>query len=173
MSLFDIEWKAMFTPDVPLLETVVRGSVIYLAIFFLLRLSLRRTAGELTMLDFVFVLLAASAGADAMTGGSTSIINSVVLVSTIVAWNYSLNSLGYRIPFIERLIAPPPLPVIQNGRMLQKNMRREFLTVEELRMQLREEGIEDVKYVKSAFIEGDGNISVIKWEDGNGTASSS
>jgi len=173
MSLFDIEWKAMFTPDIPLLETVVRGSVIYLAIFFLLRLSLRRTAGELTMLDFVFVLLAASAGADAMTGGSTSIINSVVLVSTIVAWNYSLNSLGYRIPFIERLIAPPPLPVIQNGRMLQKNMRREFLTVEELRMQLREEGIEDVKYVKSAFIEGDGNISVIKWEDGNGTASSS
>jgi len=166
MSQLDVDWKTVFATDIPLLETVVRGSVIYLAVFFLLRLSLRRTAGELTMLDFVFVLLAASAGADAMTGGSTSISNSIVLVATIVAWNYSLNSLGYFVPFIERLVSPSPLQVIRNGKVIRKNMRREFVTTEELHMQLREEGVENVEDVKAAFIEGDGNISVIPFQEG-------
>jgi len=151
----------MFTPDVPLLETVARGSIIYLAAFFLLRLSLRRTAGELTMLDFVFVLLAASSGADAMTGGSTSIVNSVVLIATIVAWNYGLNSLGYFVPVVERLVSPAPLQIIREGKVLHRNLRREFVTLDELHMQLREEGIERVEDVKAAYIEGDGTVSVI------------
>lgn len=166
MSQFDVDWGVVFRTDVPLLETVVRGSIVYLAVFTLLRLSLRRTAGELTMLDFVFVLLAASAGADAMTGGSTSIANSVVLVATIVAWNYGLNSLGYYVPLVERLISPPPLQVVREGKLLRSNMRKEYLTLEELHTHLREEGVEDVAQVKAAYIEGDGAISVIPFEQG-------
>jgi len=133
-------------------------------VFFLLRLSLRRTAGELTMLDFVFVLLAASAGADAMTGGPISITNSVILVATIVAWNYLLNSLGYFLPIVERLVSPSPIQVIDEGKLLRRNMRREFLTIDELHMQLREEGVERVEDVKAAFIEGDGSVSVIPFD---------
>ena len=66
---------------------------------------------------------------------------------------------------MQRLTAPPPLPVIRNGQMILRNMRKEFLTKDELMAQLREEGIEDISKVKAAHIEGDGNVSVITFDD--------
>jgi uncharacterized membrane protein YcaP (DUF421 family) len=85
-------------------------------------------------------------------------------VVTVVAWNYILNSLAYYIPIIERLLSPPPLLIVRDGKMLRRNMRKEFLTEQELMAQLREQGVENLEDVKSAHLEGDGNISVIPKE---------
>ena len=76
-------------------------------------------------------------------------------------WNYLLNSISWFFPALERLTTPPPLQVVRNGQLDRRNMRKEFLTKEELMAKLREEGIEDLDKVKAAYIEGDGNISVI------------
>lgn len=159
------DWRSIFAIDVPILELVVRGSLIYVAVFILLRATMRRTAGQLTILDIVIILLIAGGASDAMTGGTTSVTGSLVLVSTIVAWNYGLNLLGYKIPWIERLIAPAPLQVVRDGRMLRRNMRRELLTERELFVQLREQGVQDIAHVKAAYIEGDGLVSVIRHDD--------
>ena len=79
-----------------------------------------------------------------------------------MAWNYALEWLGCRFPYIEKLLSPPPLPLIKNGRMLPENMQKELLTEEDLMSQLREQGIERVSQVKQACLEGDGKISVIE-----------
>ena len=63
---------------------------------------------------------------------------------------------------VERILHPPTLVLIENGKMLPKNMRAELVTKEELMAQLREKGIEDCAEVKRACIEADGMISVIK-----------
>jgi uncharacterized membrane protein YcaP (DUF421 family) len=160
-----VDWRSLFAIDVPILELVVRGSLVYVAVFILLRTTMRRTAGQLTMLDIVIILLIAGGASDAMTGGTTSVTGSLVLVSTIVAWNYALNLIGYRFPLIERLLAPAPLQVVRDGRLLRRNMRRELLTERELFVQLREQGIEDIAHVKAAYIEGDGLVSVIHHDD--------
>jgi uncharacterized membrane protein YcaP (DUF421 family) len=160
-----IDWGEVFALDVPILEIVVRGSVMYLVVFLFLRATFRRSAGELAMLDFVFILLVAVGAEHAMLGEMTSIAGGVVLVATLVAWNYALNYLSYHVPIFERLTSPPPLPVVRDGKLLRRNMRREFLTEEELMGHLREEGIEDVAQVKSAHIEGDGKISVVPRDD--------
>jgi uncharacterized membrane protein YcaP (DUF421 family) len=161
VELLGIDWTAMFRSEESLAELFVRATILYFVVFGILRATLRRSAGELTMLDFIFVLLVANGAADAMTGGATSIPAGVVTVVTVVTWNYILNSLGYFIPIIERLVAPPPLLLIQDGQMQRRNMRREFLTKDELMAQLREEGVDDLAMVKTAYLEGDGNISVI------------
>ena len=54
------------------------------------------------------------------------------------------------------------IEIIENGRILRSNLRAEMLSVDELMSQLREEGIEDVKEVKLARLEGDGRLSVIR-----------
>lgn len=154
-------WRDIFALDAPLLEIIVRGAVMYLLVFILLRGALRRTAGELTMLDFVFVLLVATAAQNAMLGSQSSVAAGLVLVATLIACNYVLNVLSYYIPFFERLVLPPPLPVVKDGKMQRRNMRREFLTEQELMGKLREQGVDDVTDVKAAYIEGDGTISVI------------
>ncbi len=165
MEWFGADWETVFITEIPVVEIVVRSTVLYFVVFLIMRGTLRRTAGQLSMLDFIFVLLVANGAADAMTGGATSIMSGVIIVLTVVAWNYILNSLSYRIPLLERIVSPPPLRIVDKGKMLRGNMRREFLTEQELMAQLREEGIEDISKVKAAHIEGDGNISVITYED--------
>jgi uncharacterized membrane protein YcaP (DUF421 family) len=164
MSFSGTDWQEVFTTEYSIVELFVRATVLYFVVFLIMRFTLRRSAGELSMLDFIFVLLVANGAADAMTGGATSIPAGVVTVVTVVLWNFLLNSLGYYFPLIDRLIAPPPLLVIRDGKMVRNNMRREFLTKEELMAQLREQGVDDIARVKTAYLEGDGNISVVTFE---------
>jgi uncharacterized membrane protein YcaP (DUF421 family) len=76
------------------------------------------------------------------------------------------------VPAIERLISSPPLPVVRDGRLLQRNLRAEFITEDELMRQLRLEsvldGVEDLGEVKATYIEGDGTLSVTKHKEGDG-----
>ncbi len=163
MDFFSIDLGEMFRPDASILETVVRGSVLYLATFFFLRVSLRRSVGELSMLDFVFVLLVANAAANGMTGDHLSVTNGVVLVATMVGWEYGLNVLGYHSRFVERLLMPASLLIVRDGQPLRRTMRREFLSMNELMVQLREQGYEELEDVRRAYLEGDGTISVIPY----------
>jgi uncharacterized membrane protein YcaP (DUF421 family) len=61
-------------------------------------------------------------------------------------------------------VRPAPLKLIKDGQMLFQNMRKEMITADELNSQLRQQGIEGCHEVKDAYIEGDGRISVIKYE---------
>lgn len=70
----------------------------------------------------------------------------------------------YHFPFFQKLFEHAPLPIIHEGKLNLRNMRKELLTKEELMVHLRENGIEDISEVKKAFVEGDGNISFVKYE---------
>lgn len=157
-----LNWRELFLPSVPVLEIFVRGSVMYLTLFVLLRLVLRRVAGTLNLGDLLIIVLIADAAQNAMSANYTSITDGIILVSTILFWSYALDWLGYRFPWFEELVHPKPRPLIRKGRLLRKNMQRELITEDELMSQLREQGIDDVKQVNMAYMEGDGRISVVK-----------
>jgi uncharacterized membrane protein YcaP (DUF421 family) len=85
-----------------------------------------------------------------------------VLVGTLVFWNYLLDWLAYRIRWVRRLTHPGPLLLVQEGKLLRRNMRQELITEAELWTELRKQGVEQLDEVAKAFMEGDGRISVIK-----------
>jgi uncharacterized membrane protein YcaP (DUF421 family) len=156
-----VDWHAVFVPKTPPLETVVRGSLVYLALFLLLRLVLKRQSGTVGVTDLLVVVLIADAAQNAMANGYRSVPDGLALVATIVFWSYALDWLGYRFPRLGRLVHPPPLELVRDGKVLWGNLRKELVTLEELQSQLREQGVEDVAGVKSARMEGDGRISVV------------
>jgi len=159
-----MDWKSIFLIDKPLFEMILRGSIMYLALFVMLRVILKRQTGTLGMTDLLLITLLADAAQNAMAGEYKSIPDGIVLVGTIIFWNYIFDWLSYRFEWFGRLIEPPPLPLIKNGRLLRKNMRREFITEDELLMQLRKQGLDEVAKVKEAYIESDGQISVIEYQ---------
>jgi uncharacterized membrane protein YcaP (DUF421 family) len=167
MTFLPADWLEVFALHTPLLELVVRGTVLYLAILLLMRFMLRRSAGELDRMDLVFLLLLSEAAQPGF-GQYRSVGDTVVVIVTLMAWSYVLNALSYHVPGIERLLEPPPLQVVRNGRMLRRRMRREYLTEDELMRRLREEGIDDLKEVRAAYVEADGSISVIGGKQGGG-----
>ena len=159
-----MDWKSIFLLDVSIVEIIVRGSIMYLALFAMLRIILKRQSGTLGMTDLLLITLLADASQNAIAGEYHSIPAGIVLVATIIFWNYLLDWLSFKSEWFGRLIEPAPLPLIRNGRMLRRNMRHELIKEDELMMQLRQQGLDQVSKVKEAYIESDGRISVIERE---------
>lgn len=164
--LVRVDWQRLVVPTNSVAEIVLRGTVTYILLFLVLRFFLKRQTGVIGIADLLVVVLVADAAQSAMAGGYESITEGILLVGTIAFWNYALDWLGYHVPALRRLTRPPPLALIENGRMLPRNMRQEMITREELMSQLRQQGVEDPAEVEKAFIEGDGRISIIKKSGG-------
>ena len=159
MEIFPSSWARVFAIETPLLELFVRGTIIYFAIIAFMRL-LPRIGGELAVMDLVFLLLIAEAAAHGF-GEHKTIGDAIVVITTLIIWNYLLNFLSFHVPFVEKLVSGAPLQVVQDGRLMWRNMRREYLTEAELMAQLRRHGIEKIEDVKAAYIEGEGQLTVI------------
>ena len=80
--------------------------------------------------------------------------------------NFLLDWAAFRYRWLERIVEPRPLPLIRAGRVLHRNLRAEFITLEELRSHLRQNGIESESEVRLACMESDGNLSVLKFAEG-------
>lgn len=158
----NIDWHALFALTVSPLELIVRGSAIYWFLFLLFRFLLRRDVGALGVPDVLLLVLVADASQNAMAGEYRSISDGCVLVSTIVAWNQALDWLSFRFRWARDWIEPPAIPLIRNGQILHRNLRREFISQDELRAQLREHGVEDVSQVRTANLESDGAVSIVQ-----------
>lgn len=150
-TLLMVDFEKLFKIETPILELMIKGSVIYLGILLLFRVLPRRTGGEMAMMDLIFVLLIAEAATHSL-GGYSSVTEGFIVIITMMTWNYLFNFLSYHIPFVEKMVSPPPLQVVKKGKMLKRNMRREYLTEEELTDHLRLEGIDDVAEVKAAYV---------------------
>jgi uncharacterized membrane protein YcaP (DUF421 family) len=162
----NIDWTAMLVPEHSLLEIGIRGTIMYIVLFSILRFFMKRQSGVIGIADLLVIVLIADAAQNAMANEYKSIPEGVLLVLTIVFWNFAVDWLGYHIPLIQRFTRPPPLQLIKDGQLLRRNMRQEMITVEELMSQLRQQGIDDPAQVRKAFIEGDGRISIIRHDNG-------
>ncbi len=161
MSEFlQIDWRSAFSPSISVAEIFLRGTIVYLFLLFILRL-LRREAGVIGLSDLLLVVLVADAAQNAMSSDYKSISEGLILVASIAFWDYFLNWLGYRFSIVRRMLRPPPLLLIKDGRLQKRNMRQEMITEDELMGRLRERGIERIEEVKKCYMEGDGRISVI------------
>jgi uncharacterized membrane protein YcaP (DUF421 family) len=156
-----IEWREVFVPTGSLLELVVRASAMYLLILAGFRIF-RRDAGSLSVSDLLVVVLIADAAQNGMAGEYKSVPEGAVVVITIFAWNYILDWLAYRSRLVHRLLHPPPLRLVRNGEILYRNLRAQLITRSDLLEQLREQGVDDVRDVKTCCLEGDGRMSVIR-----------
>jgi uncharacterized membrane protein YcaP (DUF421 family) len=152
---------SLFEFRVPALELVLRGTVMYWLLFLVFRFILRRDAGTPGLADLLFIVIVADAAQNAMSGPYQSLAEGVVLVATLVAWNYALDWASFRWPLVHRLTQPPPLPLVVDGRVIARNLRQELLTRADLDAQLREHGVAALSDVRRAYIESDGKFSVI------------
>jgi uncharacterized membrane protein YcaP (DUF421 family) len=160
-NIFRVDWRAVFVPTESLLEIIIRGTIMYLAIFALMRIF-RRQAGSFSIADLIVVVVIADAAQNGMAGDSKSVTEALLLIGTIIFWDFFLDWLGFKSKFLRRIIEPEKLKVIENGKYLRENMRKEMITGEELDSQMREQGIEDIQEVQVAYLESDGHFSFIK-----------
>ena len=156
------DWQELFGLSVSPLELIIRGTAVYWFLVLVFRFVLRRDTGSVGMADILLLVIIADAAQNAVAGEYRSITDGLILISTIIGWNRAIDRLSYYSPRVRRLFEPVEVPLIKNGRVLWRNLRREHIAESELMTKLREEGVEDPKDVKVAYFEADGRISVIR-----------
>jgi uncharacterized membrane protein YcaP (DUF421 family) len=156
----------LFALTVSPLELIVRGTAVYWFLYILFRFVLRRDVGSMAMADVLLVVLIADAAQNAMAGEYKSITDGCLLVATIAFWNYLLDWASFRFDAVRRIVEPPPLLLVDDGRLILRNMRRQLVSTEELRAKMRENGIERWEDVHKAYMEADGEISVLQRKSG-------
>ena len=164
MDLVPANWSAIFALETPLLELVLRAVVLYLGILFLLRVMPRRAAGELTPMDLVMILMITESASHAL-GEYSSVGEGLLQIAVVGSLAWAVNALSFHVPLVARLVEAPPLKIIRDGKLLRRNLRREYITEEELQAAMRENGISDVSQVREAHVEGEGRISFVKKKD--------
>lgn len=157
-----MDWGEMFGISVSPWELMIRGTAMYLFLFLIFRVVVRRRVGSVGMADILVLVIIADAAQNGMSGEYRSVTEGAILVATIIAWNVLADWATYKSEWMQKMLEPPPLLLIDNGRLLHRHLRMEFLSESELRSKLREHGVTDFREVKKAFMESDGQISVIK-----------
>jgi uncharacterized membrane protein YcaP (DUF421 family) len=155
------DWSELFGLSVSPWELVIRGTAIYWFLVIIFRFILRPT-GAVGIADVLLLVIVADAAQNAMAGEYRSITDGVILICTIIGWNLFIDWLTFASPTFRRLLEPRALLLVRNGRLMRHNMRKELIAESELMSKLREHGVDKLEDVKSACIESDGKISVVK-----------
>jgi uncharacterized membrane protein YcaP (DUF421 family) len=166
--VFELDWQQLFGIEKSILELVIRGTVMYWFLFLLLRFVMRRDVGAIGIADVLLIVILADAAQNAMDDGYRTLTEGMILVGTLVVWNVLTNWLNYRFRWFEKFSEPPPVLLVRNGKPLERNLRREMLTHDELMSKLREQSVESFEEVRWAYMEGDGQISVRRFRDDGG-----
>lgn len=154
---------ALFRFEVSPLELMLRGTLVYWFLFGLFRFVLRRDVGSIGIADVLLLVIVADAAQNAMAGGYQTVAEGLLLVGTICGWSWLMDWGAYRWPAVRRFVEPQPRVLVRQGRLVERNLRRELVTVPELMARLREHGVDKLADVKFARIEPEGDISVIRY----------
>jgi uncharacterized membrane protein YcaP (DUF421 family) len=151
----------MGTLAIPIWEFVLRGSVVYIFLLVLLRLTGKRQIGQLATFDLVLLLVLSNAVPNSMNGGDNSLVGGLISALTLVALNYLVGIATSRSKRLEAFIEGRPEVLVHNGGLYPHVLMRAQLTRHELDTAIRAAGCASIKDVHVAILENNGSITVL------------
>lgn len=154
------------TDPLTLAEIVLRTSVVYFALLIGIRIAGKRELGQMSPFDLVVVLIIANAVQNAMVGSDTSLTGGLLAAFVLLLVNWIVGRLRLRIPWLERDITGHATLLVNNGHLIEPNMRREGIDEDDIYMAMREHGVDKIGQIEIAILEVDGTISVVPKQAG-------
>ena len=155
----------MWTLSVPWWELPLRAIFIYLALLFMMRISGKRTVGQFTPFDLLVVLLLSEVAGSGLNGGDISVTASLLSVATLIALNLVVAVMASRSVWMQTLTEGAAVLIGRDGRLFTEILKREHVPLLDVERALREADC-DLNDMKYAFLEADGNISILKSSSG-------
>ena len=140
-----------------------RTILLYLLLITVIRLMGKRQVGQMEPAEFVVTMLVANLASIPMQDSGIPLLTGIVPIVTVLGVELVLAALSLRSLFLRRLLCGKPVILIENGNVLQKNLRKTRITIDELTGHLREKDVLDLKTVQFAILETNGNLSVFPY----------
>jgi uncharacterized membrane protein YcaP (DUF421 family) len=146
-----------------LLLSFVRTLLLYLILIAVVRLMGKRQLGQMEPVEFVVAMLVADLASIPMQDGGIPLLSGLVPILTVLGLGQILCWLSLRCIRVRRWLCGKPVILIENGEILQKNLRSTRVTLDELTELLREKDVLDIQSVQYAILETNGNLSVFPY----------
>ena len=144
------------------MDLVIRTAVVFLLIFFITRVIGRRELSSLEPFDLILLVVIGDLVQQGVTQSDYSVTGAFLVISTLCLLTVLFSYLSFRFPRLRPALDGEPLVLIEDGEVIQRNLRRERLAVEELAAQARLQQIAQLSDVRFAVLETNGNISFIE-----------
>ena len=146
-----------------LILSYIRTIVLYLVLILVIRLMGKRQIGQMEPSEFVVTMLVANLASIPMQDGSIPLYSGVVPIVTVLGVELVLSALSLRSVKLRRILCGKPVILVENGQLLQENLRKTRITLDELTGHLREKDVLDIRSVQYAILETNGNLSVFPY----------
>ncbi|WP_096435279.1 DUF421 domain-containing protein [Alteribacter populi] len=158
--------------DLPVYSYLIRGIIVYLYIFIMIKILGQRTLGNIDPLDFLFGVVIGDILGEPLADGQIPLPGPLSAAALIAGIHFFLSHIALKMPKFRRVIENEPIVLIKNGKIFHDELRRMKITVESLMMDLRLQSAIDLSEVDYAVLESNGQISVIKHTKDDSTSPS-
>ena len=143
------------------MDIAIRAVVLYVFVFVLMRIVGRRELSNLQPFDLVLLIIIGDALQQGLTQSDYSMTGAVIAVGTFALLQVGTSYLNFRVRKSRPVLEGHPIVVVQDGKVIDENLRRERITVEELAEEARLQQISSIDDIQWAVVETSGNISFI------------
>ena len=156
---------SLFHASIPYSEFVVRALAVYLFVLLMLRLGGKRQLAQMSPTEFVAVLLISNAVQNSMNGGDNSLIGGFVLAFVLIVASTAISYLTFRSKRFRHAFEGVPTIMVHCGKLIEKNMKAERITRDELTSMLRRQNVHHLDIIQEAILEPDGGLTVLLKND--------
>lgn len=148
------------------MEIVGRATVLFLALYLLLRLTGRRQLGQMAPFELVTLIVLGDLIQQGVTHQDFSMTAAILAIVTFVFWSTLISTFGHHLPKLRPVLEGSPVVLVRHGQMIRRNMNRERIDDDEFAAEMRLAGIARLDQVAWAILEAEGKISFIREDDG-------
>lgn len=146
------------------MDIVVRAAVVFFLIYFATRAIGRRELNSFEPFDLILLVVTGDLVQQGVTQSDYSLTGALLAVATITLMTVGLSFLNYRFPRLRPVLDGEPIVLIEDGEPIERNLRRQRLTMAEVNAEARQAQISSIDKVRWAILETDGRISFVERE---------
>ena len=143
------------------MDIVWRAAAMFVLLFLITRVIGRRELASMAPFDIILLVVTGDLIQQGVTQSDYSMTGAALAVSTIALLAVAISYLSFRVRRLRPLLEGEPIVLVENGRIIEANLRRERITVEELAAEARQNEIADLEEIRWAVLETSGKISFI------------
>jgi uncharacterized membrane protein YcaP (DUF421 family) len=143
------------------MDLVIRAAVIFFFVFLVTRIVGRRELSQLEPFDLILLVVVGDLVQQGVTQSDESVTGALIVISTIALLTVAVSWISFRSRGVRRITEGEPIVLVQDGRPIERNMRRERITLKDIQEEARQSQITSVADLRWAILEDDGKISCI------------
>lgn len=138
-----------------------KSIIIYVFIIAAIRIFGKKELAQLSIVDFVFILLISNSVQNAMVGTDSSVPGGLAAALGLFIANYIFKIVLSRSKLFSKIVQGEKIVIVVDGKILQQGLKQSMMSVDELQMSVREHGVKDISEADLVVLEVDGNITVL------------